>query len=154
MCPGGQSITQVYAKVSAKAAVAKVKKTARASPKMKATAETLRQDFTSKAELLVAVTPQEIQRKPRLSLAETPSCFRMLLCMDHNIAAHLPSFYTPSIDKHDLKHKHATIGVDFAGIVGPCMALSMLGIPYTILWASESDASCRKMWRAHWQSMG
>ena len=63
------------AKVSAKAAVVKVKKTARASPKMKATAETLRQEIQrkpSKAELLVAVTPQEIQRKPRLSLAETP----------------------------------------------------------------------------------
>ena len=72
MCPGGQSSTKVYAKVSAKAAVVKVKKTARASPKMKATAETLRQDFTSKAELLVAVTPQEIQMKPRRSLAETP----------------------------------------------------------------------------------
>ena len=28
----------------------------------------------------------------------------------------------------------------------------MLGIPYTILWASESDESCRKMLRAHWQS--
>ena len=72
MCPGGQSSTKVSAKVSAKAAVVKVKKTARASPKMKATAETLRQDFTSKAELLVAATPHEIQRKPRLSLAETP----------------------------------------------------------------------------------
>ena len=95
MCPGGQSNTKVSAKVSAKAAVVKVKKTARASPKMKATAETLRQDFTSKAELLVAVTPQEIQRKPRLPLAETPSRFRMMLCMDHNIAARLPSFYPP-----------------------------------------------------------
>ena len=63
MCPGGQSSTKVSAKVSAKAAVVKVKKTARASPKMKATAETLRQDFTSKAELLVAVTPQEIQKE-------------------------------------------------------------------------------------------
>ena len=95
MCPGGQSSTKVSAKVSAKAAVVKVKKTARASPKMKATAETLRQDFTSKAELLVAVTPQEIQRKPRLSLAETPSRFRMMLCMDHNIAARLPPFLPP-----------------------------------------------------------
>ena len=108
MCPGGQSSTKVSAKVSAKAAVVKVKKTARASPKMKATAETLRQDFTSKAELLVAVTPQEIQRKPRLSLAETPSRFRMMLCMDDNIAARLPSFYPPSIDEHDLKKKQVT----------------------------------------------
>ena len=62
----------------------------------------------------------------------------------------------PSIDKHALKQKQVTIGFDFAGIAGPCMALSMLGIPppYTILWASESDESCRKMLRAHWQSMG
>ena len=56
MCPVGQSSTKVSAKVSAKAAVVKVKKTARASPKMKATAETLRQDFTSNDELVVAVT--------------------------------------------------------------------------------------------------
>ena len=130
MCPGGQSSTQVYAKVSAKAAVVKVKKTAKASPKMKATAETLRQDFTSKAELLVAVTPQEIQRKPRLSLAETPSRFRMMLCMDHNIAARLPSFYPPRALLIMISMKrHATIGFDLSGIVGPCMALSMLGIP-------------------------
>ena len=72
--------------------------------------------------------------------------------MDHNIDARLPSFYPPIIDKHDRKKKHVTIGFDFAGIVGPCMALSMLGIPYTILWANESDESCRKMLRTHWQS--
>ena len=48
--------------------------------------------------------------------------------------------------------KQVTIGFDFAGIAGPCMALSMLGIPYKILWANASDESCRKMLRAHWQS--
>ena len=53
---------------------------------------------------------------------------------------------------HDLKKKHVTIKFDFAGIAGPCMALSMLGIPYKILWANASDESCRKMLRAHWQS--
>ena len=147
MRPGGRSSTKVSKKVSAKAAVVKVKKIARASPKMKAPAET-----KSKAELLVAETPQEIQRKPRLSLAETPSRFRMMLCVDDSIAARLPSFFPPSIDEHDLKKKQVTIGFDFAGIAGPCMALSMLGIPYRILWASESDESCRKMLRAHWQS--
>ena len=29
--------------------------------------------------------------------------------------------------------KQVTIGFDFAGIAGPCMALSMLGIPYKIM---------------------
>ena len=72
--------------------------------------------------------------------------------MTHNIAARLESFFPPSIDEHDLNKKHATIGFDFAGIAGPCMALSMLGIPYTILCANESDESRRTMLRAHWQS--
>ena len=154
MCPGGPSSTKASAQVKAKAAVVKVEKTARAIMMMKATAEPLRQDlnFKSKAELLVAGTPQEIHRKPRLSLAKTPTRFRMMLCVDDTIAARLPPFSPPSVDAHDLKKKQVTIGFDFAGIVGPCMALSMLGIPYTILWASESDESCRKMLRAHWQS--
>ena len=74
MCPGGPSSTKASAQVKAKAAVVKVEKTARAIMMMKATAEPLRQDLNckSKAELLVAGTPQEIHRKPRLSLAKTP----------------------------------------------------------------------------------
>ena len=59
-----------------------------------------------------------------------------------------------ALARNNEQTQQVTIGFDFAGIVGPCMALSMLGIPYTLLWASEMDESCRKMLRTHWQSRG
>ena len=90
--PGGPSSTKALAKVKAKAAVVKAK----ASAKLKTKAKPLRQDHCkAKAELLVAGAPQESQKKPRLSLAETPGRFRMMLCVDDTIAARLPSFFPP-----------------------------------------------------------
>ena len=144
-------VKNTAAKKAAKKAAAQTKKTAsavNAPPPEKATDST--RPGKAKAvgvDALVAGAP----RKPGLSLAKTPKRFRMQMCVDGAAAERLPCLYPPAIAVSDLKKSELTIGCDFAGIAGPCIALSMLGVPYRMLWASESDESCRKMLRTHWQ---